>query len=531
MLFLIWSVVLIVALILYYKKTYSAFSKYGVKNMTPIPLLGNGFSVLIGREHIVDNSMRIYQQYPEERFFGQYEFLRPLVIVKDIELIKQITIKDFEYFLDHKTMVDGSIDPLFGRNLFSLKGEEWKDMRSTLSPAFTSSKMKMMLPFIVEVGNRMTDTLKKQIKESNEKYLDIEGKDLTTRYANDVIASCAFGLKVDSFAEENNEFLRMGKVITNFGLSAFLKFFMFLYLPVLTKMLNIKLFSDTTANFYKNLFMNTMNDRITNNIVRPDMIHLLMQAKKGKLVQEEKPSKEADAGFATVDESNIGTKTVNKDWSNIDLIAQAVLFFLAGFETVSTAMTFALYQMAATPEIQEKLIQEIKENDIKNGGKFDFHSIQNMTYMDMVISEVLRLWSPAIALDRICTKDYNLGRANDKAPKDYIMRKGDCLQIPNWAIHRDPKYFPNPTKFDPERFSEENKHNIQPFSYMPFGLGPRNCIASRFALCEVKVMLYQILQHFEVEACERTCIPPEFIPGQFNLNLKGGTWIRLRIRQ
>ncbi|CAH0750663.1 unnamed protein product [Diatraea saccharalis] len=364
---------------------------------------------------------------------------------------------------------------------------------------------------------------------STDKQLDIEAKDLTTRYANDVIATCAFGLKVDSIAEENNEFFRMGKILTNFGLIFFLKFFLFTYFPSLSKMLNVKMFSEETAVFFKSLFLNTIVDRKKNNIIRPDMIHLLMQAQKGNLVHEEK-TKDIDAGFATVDESAIGTKTVNREWSDVDLIAQAVLFFLAGFETVSTAMTFAIYQMAVSPDIQERLVKEIKENEAQNGGKFDFISIQNMVYMDMVVSEVLRLWSPAVALDRICTKDYNLGKANDKAPKDYIIRKGDVVQIPNWAIHRDPKYFPNPMKFDPERFSDENKHSIVPFSYMPFGLGPRNCIGSRFALCEVKVMLYQLLLHFEIQPCERTCIPPEFVPGKFNLGLKGGNWVRLKIR-
>ena len=72
-------------------------------------------------------------------------------------------------------------------------------------------------------------------------------------------------------------------------------------------------------------------------------------------------------------------------WSDDDLIAQAVLFFIAGFETVSSGMSFLLYELAINPEVQERLAQEIKENDAKNGGKFDFNSIQNMPYMDMVV--------------------------------------------------------------------------------------------------------------------------------------------------
>lgn len=74
------------------------------------------------------------------------------------------------------------------------------------------------------------------------------------------------------------------------------------------------------------------------------------------------------------------------DWTDDDLVAQAVIFLLAGFDTVSTAMTFTLYELAAHPEIQDRLAKEIKEHDAQNGGKFDFNSIQNMKYLDMVVS-------------------------------------------------------------------------------------------------------------------------------------------------
>ncbi|XP_026331052.1 cytochrome P450 9e2-like, partial [Hyposmocoma kahamanoa] len=107
-------------------------------------------------------------------------------------------------------------------------------------------------------------------------------------------------------------------------------------------------------------------------------------------------------------------------WSDDDLCAQAILFFLAGFETVSSAVSFLLYELAVNPDVQDKLYQEIRENKEKNNGKFDYNSIQNMVYMDMVVSETLRLWTPGFVLDRFCTKDYNMGKPNAKATEDYI---------------------------------------------------------------------------------------------------------------
>lgn len=73
-------------------------------------------------------------------------------------------------------------------------------------------------------------------------------------------------------------------------------------------------------------------------------------------------------------------------WSDDDLCAQAILFFLAGFDTVSSAISFLLYELAVHPDVQEKLYQEIRENEAKNNGNFDYHSVQNMVYMDMVVS-------------------------------------------------------------------------------------------------------------------------------------------------
>ncbi|KAJ8728452.1 hypothetical protein PYW08_016837 [Mythimna loreyi] len=529
-LLLVWVAVLVAVLVLYFRQIYSRFSRYGVKHFTPIPFFGNMAKLVFRVEHFTESLGNLYNKFPEEKFVGRFEFLNELVMIRDIELVKKIGVKDFEHFLDHRTFFSDS-DTFFSRNLFTLKGQEWKDMRSSLSPAFTSSKMRLMVPFMVEVGDQMISSLKKKIKESKTGYIDVECKDLTTRYANDVIASCAFGLKVDSHNDVENEFYAMGKVSSTFTFRQMLMFFVIANAPKLAKALKLDVLSDAAKQFFRKLVLETMVDRETRNIIRPDMIHLLMESKKGKLTHEDIKSNDDAAGFATVEESAVGQKQVNRVWSDDDLIAQAVLFFVAGFETVSSGMSFLLYELALNPDIQERLAQEIKATDAKNGGKFDFNSIQNMPYMDMVVSESLRLWPPGFNLDRICTKDYNLGKPNEKAEKDFIIRKGSPIMIPVFAIHRDPQYYANPEKFDPERFSDENKHKIQPFTYMPFGVGPRNCIGSRFALCEIKVMVYQILQHMEISPCEKTTIPAKLDNETFNIRLLGGHWLRFKARK
>ncbi|KOB74839.1 Cytochrome P450, partial [Operophtera brumata] len=399
------------------------------------------------------------------RFVGKYEFMNPIVIIRDLELVKKITVKDFEHFIDHRSFIDEVNDPLFGRNLFSLK-------------AFTSSKMKVMVPFMVEVGEQMNKALKKNIEDSG--------------------ASCAFGLKVDSHLEVDNQFYARGKEASESNFRQLLIFFGYSSFPTIMKALNISLVTEASKSFFRNLVTSTMQDREARNIIR-------------QLTHEDKDIKDVDAGFATVEESSVGKKSINRVWSDDDLTAQAVLFFIAGFETVSSTMSFLLHELALHPDIQERLAEEIRENEQKNGGKFDYNSIQKS----------LRRWPAAIALDRICTKDYNCGKPNDKATEDFIIRKGTGISIPVWGFHHDPQFFPDPERFDPERFSENNKHSIKPFAYMPFGVGPRNCIGSRFALCEIKVMIYQLLHQIELSPCEKTCIPTKLATDTFQLKFVG----------
>ncbi|EGI61799.1 Cytochrome P450 9e2, partial [Acromyrmex echinatior] len=173
-----------------------------------------------------------------------------------------------------------------------------------------------------------------------------------------------------------------------------------------------------------------------------------------------------------------------------DMTAQAFIFFLAGFETSSTAMCFAAHEIAANPEIQLKLQQEIDKVLDESNGEVSYETINRLEYLDAVISEALRLYPPITALERICKKTFELPPALPNE-KPFIMKKGMVAWIPVLAIHHDEKYYDNPKKFDPERFLNNKMNNSS--NYMPFGLGPRMCIANRFAMLEVKILFFHLL--------------------------------------
>ena len=140
-------------------------------------------------------------------------------------------------------------------------------------------------------------------------------------------------------------------------------------------------------------------------------------------------------------------------------------------------MSFAAHEIAANPDVQAKLLAEINQVQADlNGETIFYDKLQSMKYLDQVICEVLRKYSPAPFLDRVCSKDYELKFDN----KSILIEKGTMVYFAVAGLHQDPKYFPNPTMFDPERFSEENKSCIDMDAYLPFGVGPRNCIGSRY---------------------------------------------------
>lgn len=165
-------------------------------------------------------------------------------------------------------------------------------------------------------------------------------------------------------------------------------------------------------------------------------------------------------------------------------------------------MTFALYELAKEPEKQRRLRNEMHDYLRKNNNNVNYDTLNNLKYLDMVMSEVLRLYPPLPFLDRECIPDDKSDGYSLKNFIDYTIPRGMPVFIPICAIQRDPKYFPMPNKFEPERFVDRN--NIKPYTYMPFGTGPRNCIGERFGQLQSKLGLLYFLKNHCVTINEKT---------------------------
>ncbi|XP_063825174.1 probable cytochrome P450 9f2 isoform X2 [Ostrinia nubilalis] len=500
------------------KKVHDFLRERDVKFVPGYPLFGNTYGSLMDKKHIVDELIEAYNKFPEERYVGFLEGSNPVIIIRDPEIIKNITVKNFEHFMNHKEFFPSNED-IFGKSVFVMKGEVWRDMRATLSPAFTGSKMRLMVPAMIKVSNNVVNYL----KETEGEIVDVD--DLMRRYANDVIAAAGYGLEVNSFVDKTNEFYNIGQTLFQFDLKQKLILFLFMHCPSLTEKLNMTLFPPKTVNFFRHIVTKTMEDREKNKIERPDMIQLLMEANKGTL-KPTQTHEENDVGFAAVEEV-LKTEGDVRKWSLDDLVGQVFIFFTAGFETSASTLVMCIHELALNPKAQDKLHEEVLQ--FSQTKKLTYENIPAMKYLDCVLNETLRKWSAAIFMDRTCVKHYELPPPREGG-KPYLLKPGDVVYNMVNAIHMDPKYFPEPEAFIPERFSDENKHNIEPFTFMPFGMGPRACIASRFALLELKVLMYFLVLNFKFLKCEKTMDPIRLINKGFLIQAAEGTFIKFESR-
>lgn len=203
-------------------------------------------------------------------------------------------------------------------------------------------------------------------------------------------------------------------------------------------------------------------------------------------------------------------------------------FFLAGFLGMVLQLSFASHELAVNPDVQKKLRDECKRvHEQLDGKQINYEILQKMKYLDMVISETLRRWPLAPMMDREVNKPYSIENTDGTVVQ---LNVGDAVWIPTQGLHMDAKYFPNPLKFDPERFSDENKNKEMAAAYMPFGVGPRNCIGSRFALMQAKAILYHFVMNFEVEKCDQTEVPLQLKKSSGSVEAANGFWVNIKSR-
>lgn len=509
--FFTWVIVLCILssfiYLIFFKKRHD-FRDWGIPQPDgELPILGiegkNLYKMFFKNRHLGDLMRDLYDLNKDAKYIGAHQFINPVIILRDIELVKAVLVKDFDHFADRKGLVDEKLEPMLMKNLASLNGERWREIRQLLSPAFTSSKIKTMFKLMEKCAENFTNSFIKQGKNKEE----IDTKDAFTKYTNDVIATCAFGIEIDSMKDPKNEFYVYGREVTrNDGwkqIIGILKFVFMKFFPRLAKIFNVKLLSPKISDFFVDVIGSVVKTRDEKGITRPDMLQLMMDAR--------------------------GKTSENVKLDILEMTAQAFVFFLGGLETTSAHMCLVAHMLAINPEIQEKLHAEIDATVKETNGRLTYDAITHMPYLDAVFQETLRLHPQAVFLTRSCSKSYELPPTLPGA-KPYLVQPGIEVFVPVSGIHRDSRYYENPEKFVPERFLGKNIMTSGDVTSLGFGMGPRMCIGNRFAILETKVLFFNLLKKCRLEPCKKTCNPLKYSSKQFGPVPAEGFWLKISER-
>ncbi|CAH1637376.1 unnamed protein product [Spodoptera littoralis] len=485
--------VLAYAIYYYFTRTFNYWKSRNVAGPEPTAFFGNIKESVVRTKNIGIVMHDIYNAFPNEKVVGMFRMTSPCLLIRDLDIVKHVMIKDFEAFSDRG--VEFSKEGL-GQNLFHADGETWTALRNRFTPIFTTGKLKNMFYLLNEGGDSFIEYVSTECQKKQE--FDIQP--LLQTYTVSTISACAFGISYDSLDDKLETLKLVDKVFS----APSYAFELDMMYPGLLKALNLSLFPSSIQKFFDNLVKTVIEQRNGKPSGRNDFMDLILALRE---IGEVTNAKHDSAKPVEI------TPEV--------MAAQAFVFYAGGYETSATTMTFMLYQLAMNPDIQNKLTAEIDEVLQANNGQVTYESIKEMKYLNKVFDETLRMYSIVEPLQRKVARDYEVPGTN------LTLEKNTIVLISPRGIHYDEKYYDNPEQFNPDRFDPEEVGKRHPCAYLPFGLGQRNCIGLRFGRLQSQLCIVKFLSKFQVEPSKNTARKLEFEPCRTIIGPKGG--IRLNI--
>lgn len=451
---------------------YSHWKNKNVHTGKPQFPFGNSKNVILQKIPLGFDVTDLYTEIRSrsERYGGYYNFMTPVFVPTDLDLIKTILISNSDCFMNRVSHVDEKIDPL-SANLLHSGGDQWKRMRFKMSPFFTNLKIKQFLPLMM----RKTDELIQFIEEIPN---PLNVKELFDRYSIDLTGLYTSSIDLETIKNKDSELERQ---LTNFFNKSIMDtLFRFLTtIPKVVKYLKIMTFNKEVTKFFMLLFDDIVQARNRSKLETTVVLDVLTQG---------------------------------ENFTRSEMVANIATFFLTGYETTSNALTFCLYELAYNMELQEDLRIEINTLD---------NSMEPFSLLDKFMKEILRKYPLPTITTRECTKTFRVPNSN------IILEKGSHIYIPLRGIHWDPEYYPNPERFNPERFSEENSQGRHPCAWLPFGAGPRHCIGDKLGIMYMKVTIASLLKIYRFRLHPKTRSPLRYDAKAFVLQPENGVFLNV----
>ena len=483
MIYFFWCSIIALIIVTIYVKfivPLGYFKRIGVPGPPPIPFFGS----LLADTKDGKGNHEIHQVHLQKygRVYGYLVGSMPCYIVADLDIVKEILIKEFPSFSNRSMMFK---TPGLDQSLANLRDAKWKRIRNILNPTYTTAKMRHMFPLV----NDSIDTLITKMQPIVDNHQPIDICSWFKQLSLDVIISCAFGARSNIQNNQHDRLASSATAIFKMKPSVIALSFMF---PKLAP-----LFIHFDRSFMDGI--KYINQAVTN------IIKLRRQQGATGADYKDLLQLMIDAGA-----------TDNSGLTDSEIVAQSSTVMLAGYETTSSCAIFTAYLLAFNSDVQDKLIQEIKRVCQKKDITYDM--LAQMPYLNMVIHESLRMYPPGYILLREATTTFQ--------SKGYTFPKGIPVFIPVYGLHHDADVWPDPYTFNPERFTKDAVEARHPCSYLPFGLGLRNCIGMRFAMLQVKLLLARILSRYKFAICPETETPIKVIAAT-TLTPKNALYLRI----
>ncbi|CAG2115301.1 unnamed protein product [Medioppia subpectinata] len=459
------------------------FTKYlqrmnGIRGPKPSLISGNFYELKENPNETFDEWIAEYGNH-----FGYFLGDRPILMISDLDVIQNIFLKNSKQFKDRPKFFLNAKP--FVSSVLALRGERWRHVRRLMTPFFTHHKISSQE--ITDIVVNSVDTCVLKIMTQKEQIVKVD--DRMQSITLDIICKCGLNMYDTDVHEENSQLKSAAKEFmasAHNSVVIFATFFPFLR-PILSFINNY-----LTAG------------RMADWILR----HL------NKQIQTETQNLSANPNYSIDTKSNNVLKSMlkcflEKKLERDELTGNALILLLAAYDTTSMGLTYAFYCLAKHQDIQNTLREEI-----------GLHGYQSR-YVDMVWSESLRLFPPVATFAQ-------REAAEDVVLNDIFIQKGTIVQLPIWHINHDPNIWPEPHKFNPQRFLPENSDGDERAraSFLTFGLGPRTCMGIELARHEARYTLSKMVQKFRIETCAQTPDPLELICPTEILYPKDGLYLR-----
>uniref|UniRef100_A0A182FZU2 Uncharacterized protein n=1 Tax=Anopheles albimanus TaxID=7167 RepID=A0A182FZU2_ANOAL len=457
-----------------------------------LPLVGNGLQINVGcKDELFDRIIASRKLYGRRQGISRvWNGPIPYVLISKASAVEPI--------LSNPKLVEKSNDYEYmkawlGNGLLTSPGHIWHPRRKSLTPAF---HFKILSDFVTIFQNQADVLIEKLAEKQSEHPADgFNIVPYVTLCALDIFCETAMGCPVYAQKNSNSEYVRAHKQIGQVIRNRLQK--IWLHPDVIFK---------RTREFQKHQeclkVLHTFSDRV----VRERKEQLV---KRKQLLDQNNNNSNGNSSSTGEDDasgSEVGSR--KKQLAFLDLLLEGSglsdlaireevdTFIIGGHDTTAAAMAWILYLLGADPVLQDRVLHEI---DSVMGGDRErrptMQELNEMRYLECCIKEGLRLFPSIPVIGRRLTEDVRVD--------SYTIPAGTTAMIVVYELHRDPAIFPNPDKYDPDRFLPENCLGRHPYAYIPFSAGPRNCIGQKFAILEEKSVISAVLRRFRVEAINR----------------------------